>query len=132
MGTLISWQNLVKALPLSTPLIFTSMNFGPEEETSSKVTVTRSVGEDGISGDCGEYSENGIMRVRSTDVRLQGDDGLVRRATWKWKDYWFSIDAERGLSREAVGKAVGEILALTRGNASGRPVSQRNWLLFQR
>ena len=84
----------------------------PEAETSSMVMVRKGTGEGDISGDYNEYPEDETVKMHGVDVTLKGENGLVFCATWTWNGYAFAINADRGLSREAIGSAVGEMVTV--------------------
>lgn len=84
----------------------------PESENSSMVMVRKGTGKDDISGDYNEYPENETVKMHGVDVTLKGENGLVFCATWTWNGYSFAIDADKGLSREAIENAIGEMVTV--------------------
>ena len=82
----------------------------PEAETSSMVMVRKGTGSEDVSGDYNEYSEKETVQLHGVDVQLRGEKGLVYSAIWTWNGYSFAINADKGLSRDAISDAIGEMV----------------------
>ncbi|MBR4743879.1 MAG: hypothetical protein IK082_06790 [Oscillospiraceae bacterium] len=84
----------------------------PAAESSSMVMVRKGTGDGDISGDYNEYPETETVQMHGADVTLRGDKGLVCSAIWTWGGYSFAINADKGLSRDAVSAAVEEMVTV--------------------
>ena len=84
----------------------------PEDENSSRVMVRKGTGSEDISGDYNIYPETETVNLHGVDVRMRGENGLVYSASWTWEGYSFAINADKGLSREALSDAVEEMVTV--------------------
>ena len=84
----------------------------PSAEDSSMVMVRKGTGNEDISGDYNEYSEKETVQMHGVDVQLRGENGLVYSASWTWNGYSFAINADKGLSRDALSAAIGEMVTV--------------------
>ena len=84
----------------------------PEAETSSRIMVRKGTGSEDISGDYNEYSEQETVQMHGVDVQLRGEKGLVYSAIWTADGYSYAINADKGLSRDAISAAVEEMVTV--------------------
>ena len=84
----------------------------PGKEDSSRIMVRKGTGNDDISGDYNEYAENETVKMHGLDILLRGDNGLVYSASWLWDGYSFAINADKGLSRDALSNAIEEMITV--------------------
>ena len=84
----------------------------PDAETGSSVMVRKGTGSEDISGDYNEYSEQETVQMHGVDVQVRGEKGLVYSAIWTWNGYSFAINADKGLSRDALSDAIGEMITV--------------------
>ena len=82
----------------------------PTAEDSSMIMVRKGMGNEDISGDFTEYSEKETVQMHGVDVQLRGEKGLVYSAIWSRDGYSFAINADKGLSRDALSNAVEEMI----------------------
>ena len=82
----------------------------PAAENSSMVMVRKGTGNEDISGDYNAYPEKETVQMHGADIQLRGDKGLVYSAIWTWDGYSFAINADNGLSRDALSAAIGEMV----------------------
>lgn len=81
-------------------------------EDSSMVMVRKGTGDEDISGDYNEYPEKETVNIHGVDVQLRGENGLVYSAIWTWNGYSFAINADKGLSRNALANAIEEMVTV--------------------
>lgn len=84
----------------------------PSAEDSSMVMVRKGTGDEDISGDYNEYPEKETVSIHGVDVQLRGENGLVYSAIWTWNGYSFAINADKGLSRNALANAIEEMVTV--------------------
>ncbi len=84
----------------------------PSAEDSSMVMVRKGTGDEDISGDYNEYPEKEAVNIHGVDVQLRGENGLVYSAIWTWNGYSFAINADKGLSRDALANAIEEMITV--------------------
>ena len=72
--------------------------------------VRKGTGSEVVSGDYNEYSEKETVQMHGVDVQLRGEKGLVYSAIWTWDGYSFAINADKGLGRDALSDAIGEMV----------------------
>ena len=84
----------------------------PSAEDSSMVMVRKGTGDEDISGDYNEYPEKETVNIHGVDVQLRGENGLVYSAIWTWNGYSFAINADKGLSRNALANAIEEMVTV--------------------
>ena len=84
----------------------------PDAEDSSMVMVRKGTGSEDISGDYNVYSEQETVQMHGVDVQLRGEKGLVYSAIWTWEGCSFAINADKGLSRDAISNAVEEMVTV--------------------
>ncbi|MBO4385096.1 MAG: DUF4367 domain-containing protein [Clostridia bacterium] len=84
----------------------------PAAETSSMIMVRKGTGSDDISGDYNDYPEKGSVNVNGVDVSIKGKDGLIFNAVWTWEGYSFAINADKGITKEALTAAIEEMLTV--------------------
>lgn len=64
-------------------------NGGTDEE--SEIRIRKATGNEDISGDYTDYSENSTVTVENISVSVKGDNGRIRLVTWKNDNYTYSI-----------------------------------------
>ena len=84
----------------------------PDAEDSSMIMVRKGVGDEDISGDYNEYSEKETVNMHGVDVQLRGDKELVYSAIWTKDGYSFAINADKGLTRDALADAIEEMVTV--------------------
>ena len=82
----------------------------PAAENSSMVMVRKGTGNEDISGDYNTYPEKETIQMHGADIQLRGDNGLVYSAIWTLDGYSFAINADKGLSRDALSTAIEEMV----------------------
>ena len=76
------------------------------EEDCKTVLIRKGLGEEDISGDYNEYTENTTAVMNGVEVSLRGGGGLVHTAAWMQDGYSYSIAADDGMSAEQIEKLV--------------------------
>ena len=84
----------------------------PAAEQSSRIMVRKGTGSEDISGDYNDYPEKETVGMYGCDVLLRGKDGLVYSAVWNRDGYSFAINADKGLTREALAAAIEEMVTV--------------------
>ena len=84
----------------------------PYAEDSSMVMVRKGTENEDISGDYNVYAEKETVNMHGVDVQLRGENGLVYSAIWTWNGYSFAINADKGLSRDALANAIEEMVTV--------------------
>ena len=84
----------------------------PAAEQSSRIMVRKGTGSEDISGDYNDYPEKETVGMYGCDVLLRGRDGLVYSAVWNRDGYSFAINADKGLTREALAAAIEEMVTV--------------------
>lgn len=71
-------------------------------DSSDEIRMRKANGDDDISGDYTEYSENNSVAVDNIQVTMKGENGKINLATWTDNGYTYSIGvySETGISVE--------------------------------
>ncbi len=84
----------------------------PSAETSSMIMVRKGTGQEDILGNYNEYPEKETVQIYGIDVQIRGNKGQVYTAVWTWEGYSFAINADKGLSRDALKNAIEEMITV--------------------
>ncbi len=84
----------------------------PDGQDTGMIMIRKGAGSGDISGDYNEYAEKETVKMHGLDVLLRGDKGLVYSASWESDGYSFAINADKGLSRDALSDAIEEMITV--------------------
>lgn len=57
---------------------------------------------DNISGNYNEYKNNDTINLDNKSIKLSGNDGLIKLATWKINDMSYSISVDNGMKKDEI------------------------------
>lgn len=79
-----------------------------ETDEENEIRVRKAAGNEDISGDYTDYSENSTITVENIPVSIKGDNGKIRLATWTNGDYTYSIGFyfDAGISSEELNRFI--------------------------
>lgn len=63
-------------------------------------------GVDDISGDYNDYETNSIVNINGSDVKLKGNDNLIKVATWSANNMSYSVSVDNGMKQDDIIKII--------------------------
>ncbi len=75
----------------------------------NEITFRKAKGTEDVSGDCNTYSSNKTIKIKNTDVKLRGNNG-VNTATWQKDGFTYSLSFETAVSEADFTKCIENIL----------------------
>lgn len=75
----------------------------------NEITFRKAKGTEDISGDCNTYSSNKTIKIKNTDVKVRGNNG-VNTATWQKDGFTYSLSFETAVSEADFTKCIENIL----------------------
>lgn len=63
-------------------------------------------GTEDISGDYNNYKTNNIVNINGNNVKLKGDDNLIKVAVWSINDMSYSISVDAGMKQDDIIKII--------------------------
>ena len=75
----------------------------------NEITFRKAKGTEDISGDYNTYSLNKTIKVKNTDVKVRGNNG-VNTATWQKDGFTYSLSFETAISEADLAKCIENIL----------------------
>lgn len=75
----------------------------------NEITFRKAKGTEDVSGDCNTYSSNKTIKIKNTDVKVRGNNG-VNTATWQKDGFTYSLSFETAVSEADFTKCIENIL----------------------
>ena len=75
----------------------------------NEITFRKAKGTEDVSGDCNTYSSNKTIKIKNTDVKVRGNNG-VNTATWQKDGFTYSLSFETAVSEADLTKCIENIL----------------------
>lgn len=75
----------------------------------NEITFRKAKGTEDVSGDCNTYSSNKTIKIKNTDVKLRGNNG-VNTATWQKDGFTYSLSFETAVSEADFTKCIENLL----------------------
>lgn len=75
----------------------------------NEIIFRKAKGTEDVSGDCNTYSSNKTIKIKNTDVKVRGNNG-VNTATWQKDGFTYSLSFETAVSEADLTKCIENIL----------------------
>lgn len=75
----------------------------------NEITFRKAKGTEDVSGDCNTYSSNKTIKIKNTDIKVRGNNG-VNTATWQKDGFTYSLSFETAVSEADLTKCIENIL----------------------